>query len=199
MKNRICAIIFLVIYCILSLLIIGWDLKTSLKKSGVEIAENILYNNDDEEGCSNELINKEDGYTIEVSFESSEIEVVDKKSNEFSSKTYDETNSGTRTHIGHCRLTIYTPYETHHGYNTATGVPSQHLMTCAVDPKLIPYGSNVILIKPDGTEHRLKAVDCGNFKGKMIDVFFDGSVSGGVEWLVATFGSEYADVWIEKN
>lgn len=102
-----------------------------------------------------------------------------------------------RIHIGRCRLTIYTPYETHHGYNTATGVKAQHLMTCAVDPKLIPYGSNVILIKLDGTEHRLKAIDCGNFKGHMIDVFFDGTVTGGVGWLVDTFGEEYADVWIE--
>lgn len=102
-----------------------------------------------------------------------------------------------RIHIGRCRLTIYTPYETHHGYNTATGVKAQHLMTCAVDPKLIPYRSNVILIKPDGTEHRLKAIDCGNFKGHMIDVFFDGTVTGGVGWLVEVFGEEYADVWIE--
>lgn len=102
-----------------------------------------------------------------------------------------------RIHIGRCRLTIYTPYETHHGYNTATGVKAQHLMTCAVDPRLIPYGSNVILIKPDGTEHRLKAIDCGNFKGHMVDVFFDGTVTSGVGWLADTFGEEYADVWIE--
>lgn len=102
-----------------------------------------------------------------------------------------------RIHIGRCRLTIYNATETHHGYNTATGVKSQHLMTCAVDPGLIPYGSNVILIKADGTEHRLKAVDCGNFRGRMIDVFFDGSVAGGVGWLVEVFGEEYADVWIE--
>lgn len=104
-----------------------------------------------------------------------------------------------RIHIGRCRLTIYTPHETHYGYATATGAKSQHLMTCAVDPSVIPYGSNVILIKADGTEHRLKAVDCGNFKGHMIDVFFDGSVAGGVDWLVEIFGEEYADVWIEKG
>lgn len=99
--------------------------------------------------------------------------------------------------IGRCRLTIYTPSETHWGYTTATGVRSEHLATCAVDPRIIPYGSTVIL-KANGNEWRLKAVDCGNFRGKMIDVFYDGSVSAGVSWLVSMFGSEYAEVWIER-
>lgn len=99
--------------------------------------------------------------------------------------------------IGRCRLTIYTPNETHWGYTTATGVRSEHLATCAVDPRIIPYGSTVIL-KANGNEWRLKAVDCGNFRGKMIDVFYDGSVSAGVSWLVSMFGSEYAEVWIER-
>ena len=99
--------------------------------------------------------------------------------------------------IGRCRLTIYTPTETHWGYTTSTGVRSEHLKTCAVDPRIIPYGSTVIL-KAGDTELRLKAVDCGNFRGKMIDVFYDGSVSDGVNYLINIFGSEYAEVWIER-
>lgn len=99
--------------------------------------------------------------------------------------------------IGRCRLTIYTPTETHWGYTTATGVRSEHLKTCAVDPRIIPYGSTVIL-KAGDSELRLKAVDCGNFRGKMIDVFYDGSVSDGVNYLINTFGSEYTEVWIER-
>lgn len=103
-----------------------------------------------------------------------------------------------RKYIGRCRLTIYTPTESHWGYSTATGVKSQHLATCAVDPKVIPYGSTVILIDKNGDEHHLLAVDCGNFKGKMIDVFYEGSVKEGVSYLVSTFGAEYAEVWIER-
>ena len=103
-----------------------------------------------------------------------------------------------RKYIGRCRLTIYTPTESHWGYTTATGVKSQHLQTCAVDPSVIPYGNTVILITKDGNELHLKAVDCGNFKGKMIDVFYDGSVKDGVSYLISTFGAEYAEVWIER-
>ena len=99
--------------------------------------------------------------------------------------------------IGRCRLTIYTPYESGWGYTTATGVISEHLKTCAVDPKVIPYGSTIIL-KANGNEWRLKAVDCGNFRGRMIDVFYDGTVSAGVSWLIEMFGAEYAEVWIER-
>ena len=102
-----------------------------------------------------------------------------------------------RKHIGNCRLTVYTPTETHWGYATATGVKSQHLMTCAVDPKVIPYGSNVIIVAKDGSELRLKAIDCGNFKGAWVDIFFDDSVSHGIQWLDECFGGEWADVYIE--
>ena len=103
-----------------------------------------------------------------------------------------------RAHIGKCRMTVYTPTETHWGYTTATGATSAHLMTCAVDPKVIPYGSNVIVIGKDGTEYRYKAIDCGNFKGKWVDIFFDGSIRHGIEWLDENLG-EWADVWIEEE
>lgn len=99
--------------------------------------------------------------------------------------------------IGLCRLTVYTPSEGSWGYSTATGEKSVHLMTCAVDPKVIPYGSNVIITDKDGEEWRFKAIDCGNFKGNWIDIFFDGTERHGIEWLDEVFGGEFAEVRIE--
>lgn len=102
-------------------------------------------------------------------------------------------------YIGECRLTVYTPYcdNGKWGYQTATGEPSQHLMTCAVDPNVIPYGSNVIIRKGDD-EIRLKAIDCGGaVKGNDVDIFYDGRISSAIEWLGNTFG-DYAEVWIEE-
>lgn len=134
-------------------------------------------------------------YTKLSEFSSSSSEEKQEKKQDFKKEEVIEVNGQRK--IGRCRLTIYTPTETHWGYTTATGVRSEHLKTCAVDPRIIPYGSTVIL-KAGDTELRLKAVDCGNFRGKMIDVFYDGSVSDGVNYLINTFGSEYAEVWIER-
>lgn len=99
--------------------------------------------------------------------------------------------------IGRCCLTVYTPNEGSWGYATATGEKSMHLMTCAVDPKVIPYGSNVIITCKDGSELRLKAIDCGNFKGNWIDIFFDGTERHGIAWLDEVFGGDFAEVRIE--
>lgn len=97
--------------------------------------------------------------------------------------------------LGEFRLTVYTPYEDKYGYQTATGERSQHLMTCAVDPDVIPYGSTVIIGGKDGL--RLKAIDCGSkVNGKHIDIFFDGSEEGGIEWLTENYG-DYCEVWID--
>lgn len=103
-----------------------------------------------------------------------------------------------RTYVGRCRLTVYNSTESRHGYATATGAKSQHLMTCAVDPKVIPYGSNVIIKCADGTEHRCKAVDCGGFSGKWVDIFFDDSEAHGIQWLDECFGGDFGEVWIEE-
>jgi len=104
-----------------------------------------------------------------------------------------------RTYVGRCRLTVYNSSESSWGYATATGAKSQHLMTCAVDPSVIPYGSNVIIIDKDGEEHRFKAVDCGGFSGKWIDIFFDGTERHGIEWLNECFDGEFAEVWYEEG
>lgn len=94
----------------------------------------------------------------------------------------------TYKNLGKFRLTVYTPSESSWGYQTATGKKSEHLITCAVDPKVIPYGTKLKI----GDLH-LIAVDCGNFSGKMIDIFYDGTIVGAMEWLEQNFG-DYAEV-----
>lgn len=57
------------------------------------------------------------------------------------------------------------------GY-TATGTLATEGRTIAVDPRVIPYGSKVLLIWPDGTQHEYIAEDCGSgINGNRIDVF----------------------------
>ena len=102
-----------------------------------------------------------------------------------------------RQYIGKCRITVYNATESSWGYQTATGRKSEHLTTCAVDPKVIPYGSNVIVVDKDGEEHRFRAIDCGGFSGKWVDIFFDGSEKHGIEWLDECFGGEFAEVYVE--
>lgn len=59
------------------------------------------------------------------------------------------------------------------GY-TATGAWATEGRTIAVDPDVIPYGSRVTLIWPDGTQHTYTAEDCGSgIQGNHIDVFFN--------------------------
>lgn len=99
--------------------------------------------------------------------------------------------------LGRFQLTVYTPESDggKWGYRTATGVRSQHLATCAVDPTVIPYGTIIVIGGTDGL--RLKAVDCGSgVKGKQIDIFFDGTERHALQWLMDEFG-DYAEVWKE--
>lgn len=59
------------------------------------------------------------------------------------------------------------------GY-TATGTWATEGRTIAVDPKVIPYGSRVLLIWPDGTQREYIAEDCGGgVNDNHIDVFFN--------------------------
>ena len=57
---------------------------------------------------------------------------------------------------------------------TATGTLATEGRTIAVDPDIIPYGSRVLLIWPDGTRHTYTAEDCGgSINGNRLDVYFD--------------------------
>lgn len=69
--------------------------------------------------------------------------------------------------MGEFKITYYWPGEDQWGYQTATGVTSSHLYTCAVDPDVIPLGSTLII---DGWEYI--AVDIGGaVEGNVIDIF----------------------------
>jgi 3D (Asp-Asp-Asp) domain-containing protein len=80
--------------------------------------------------------------------------------------------------LGEFTLTAYCPRRCccgkwASGY-TATGTLATEGRTIAVDPKVIPYGSRVLLIWPDGTQHSYIAEDCGGgVNGNHIDVFFN--------------------------
>ena len=55
---------------------------------------------------------------------------------------------------------------------TATGTKATEGRTIAVDPKVIPYGSQVLVRYADGTEHVYTAEDCGRaIKNNRIDVY----------------------------
>lgn len=88
--------------------------------------------------------------------------------------------------LGEFKITVYTPDSDGGvwGYQTATGVRSQHLSTCAVDPDVIPLGSTIQI---DGLT--LLACDTGSaVQGNVIDIFYDGSDGEACEW-VSDFGT----------
>ena len=102
-----------------------------------------------------------------------------------------------KDNLGVFSLTFYVP-DAQWGYQTSTGVRSQHLKTCAVDPNVIPYGSVIQITGNNGQVLTLKAVDCGGgIKGNKIDIFWDGSVSSGYAWM-AEFGTVHS-VYILEN
>lgn len=77
------------------------------------------------------------------------------------------------------------------GY-TATGTLATEGRTIAVDPKVIPYGTHVLLIWSDGTQHSYIAEDCGGgVNGNHIDVFFSDHQTARV------FGVQSAMVYME--
>lgn len=87
-------------------------------------------------------------------------------------------------------LTAYCPcLECSEGYGdmTATGKKAVEGRTIAVDPNIIPYGTELYI---DGVGYRT-AEDCGSLvKGKHIDVYFD------CHSKVDDFGKRYAEVEI---
>jgi len=75
-------------------------------------------------------------------------------------------------------ITVYVPNDKW-GYSTATGVTSEHLRTCAVDPSVIPLGS---IVEVNGL--KLSACDTGSaVKGNVIDIFYDGTEEEAQNWI----------------
>lgn len=70
--------------------------------------------------------------------------------------------------LGEFKITYYWPGEDSYGSATSTGVTAQEGRTVAVDPNIIPYGSEILI---DG--HVYVAEDTGSaLKGnKIIDIF----------------------------
>jgi 3D (Asp-Asp-Asp) domain-containing protein len=104
-----------------------------------------------------------------------------------------ELTEATLSYVGEFKITVYTPYcdGGNWGYLTATGVTSEHLATCAVDPKTIKLGSTIHV-----GDLTLIAVDTGSaVKGNIIDVFYDGTQAEARKWI-AEFGT-VADVWLD--
>ena len=100
--------------------------------------------------------------------------------------------------LGEFTLTAYCPGRCccgkwANGY-TATGTLATEGRTIAVDPKAIPYGTRVLLIWPDGTQHSYIAEDCGGgVNGNHIDVFFDDHQAA------RRFGVQRAMVYLEAE
>ena len=96
----------------------------------------------------------------------------------------------TEVPLGVCKITAYCGENYPHICNdgdstrTATGTTPTAGRTCAVDPKVIPYGSEVII-----NGHTYIAEDCGGaVKGNRIDILF------ATHQEALNFGVQYADV-----
>lgn len=100
--------------------------------------------------------------------------------------------------LGEFTLTAYCPGRCccgkwANGY-TATGTLATEGRTIAVDPGVIPYGTRVLLIWPDGTQHSYIAEDCGGgVNGNHIDVFFNDHQAARV------FGVQSAMAYLEAE
>ena len=104
----------------------------------------------------------------------------------------EETIQSSTVYMGRYKLTAYCNCSKCCGQwaggPTATGTMPKQGRTIAVDPKVIPYGSKVII-----NGHTYIAEDCGGgIKGNRIDVYMD-SHSAALQ-----FGVQYADVYVVK-
>lgn len=99
--------------------------------------------------------------------------------------------------LGEYTLTAYCPCTRCCGKSdgiTATGTLAAEGRTIAVDPRVIPYGSHVLLIWPDGTQRTYIAEDCGSgVTGSRVDVFFSDHETARV------FGVQSAMAYLTKE
>lgn len=99
--------------------------------------------------------------------------------------------------LGEYTLTAYCPCTRCCGKDdgiTVTGTLAAEGRTIAVDPRVIPYGSRVLLIFPNGTQHTYIAEDCGSgVTGNRVDVFFSDHETARV------FGVQSAMAYLTKE
>lgn len=93
--------------------------------------------------------------------------------------------------IEDCTVTWYTEATCgkspdHPAYGiTASGAPVEEGVTCAVDPEVIPLGSEVRVLYVDGTVEQFQATDTG-VKGEWVDIYtpdYDYAVQCGLQRL----------------
>ena len=88
--------------------------------------------------------------------------------------------------LGEFKITAYCPCISCCGKSdgiTSTGVVAQSNRTLAVDPKVIPYGSKLVI-----GDNEYIAEDCGGaIKGNKIDMFFD-THQEALQWGVRYMG-----------
>ena len=93
--------------------------------------------------------------------------------------------------IEECTVTWYTAdtcgkTPDHPAYGiTASGAPVEEGVTCAVDPAVIPLGSQVHVLYADGTVEQFQATDTG-VKGEWVDIYtpdYDYAVQCGLQTL----------------
>ena len=96
--------------------------------------------------------------------------------------------------LGEYKLTAYCPCEDCSegwGNSTSTGAIATQGRTVAVDPKVIPYGTKIVI---DGHEHEYIAEDCGGaIKGNRIDVYFDSHQEA------LEFGVQHKEVFVKGD
>lgn len=121
------------------------------------------------------------------------IDEIKPESTTKTAQTTKVSNPYLKQKLGTFYITFYVPGGKW-GRATSTGEEPIHLRTCAVDPKLIPYGSSLLVIGQNGQQLILRANDCGKFGGKQLDIFWDKSVDEGYSYF-EDFG-EYATVYL---
>lgn len=132
--------------------------------------------------------------TLELEVEPTEpievVEVVEIAETVEVTEPVEVTETVDNTNLGRFKLTAYCACEQCCGEYangiTATGTVATQGRTIAVDPSVIPYGSEVII-----NGHTYIAEDCGGaIKENRIDVYFDNHSDA------LQFGVQYADVYI---
>lgn len=100
-----------------------------------------------------------------------------------------DVKTSSNTYLGNFLLTAYCPCSYCCGKSdgiTATGTKATAGRTIAVDPRIIPYGSQVEI-----NGHIYTAEDCGGaIKSNKIDIFFN------THQEALNFGTKYADVYL---
>jgi 3D (Asp-Asp-Asp) domain-containing protein len=93
--------------------------------------------------------------------------------------------------LGFFKLTAYCPCKScsdNWGTQTSTGATATEGRTVAVDPKVIPYGTTLII---NGIEYI--AEDCGgSIKGNKIDIYFESHKKA------LEFGIQYTEIFVKE-